>query len=67
MAGRPGMTGQRPMTMAQPLMQGPPSSQNFLTSAANIMMGVGLAGNRTQQEQRFDAYKNMSGGNVRRF
>ena len=52
--------------MNQPLIQTPPASQTFLTSAANIMMGVGLTGNRNQ-EPRYDAYKNMSSGNVRRY
>jgi len=62
---RPGMAPQRPAMMAKPLMQSTPASQTFLASAANIMMGVGLAANRPQ-EQRFDAYSNMP-ANVRRY
>ena len=52
----------------QPLLQTPPSSAAFLASAANIMMGVGLASNRAAtQDTRYDAYKNLQGGNVRRY
>lgn len=64
---RPSLQPQRPMQVInKPLMQSTPASQTFLASAANIMMGVGLAANRTQ-EPRFDAYSNMSGGNIRRY
>ena len=54
------------MNAHAPMMQAPPTNNTFLQSAANIMMGVGLGGSR-QPEMRYDAYKNMSGGNVRRY
>lgn len=41
---------------------------NFLASAANIMMGVGMMGNsRSSQEQRYDAYKSMGTSGDRRY
>ena len=61
---RPQTTG---LVMNTPLIQNPPASQTFLASAANIMMGVGLAGGNRPQENRYDAYKNLSGGNIRRY
>ena len=54
------------LVLNQPLIQNPPTSQAFLASAANIMMGVGLAGGRPQ-DARYDAYKNLSGGTIRRY
>ena len=50
-----------------PIIHVPPTSNNFLTSAANIMMGVGLAGNRGTADVRYDAYKQLSGSNIRRY
>ena len=69
----PGSTNQsnvRPQTaglvLNTPLIQTPPASQAFLASAANIMLGLG-ANNARPQDARFDAYKNLPGGNIRRY
>lgn len=43
------------------------SSNSFLSSAANILMGVGLAGSSRNQEPRYDGYKQLAGSNVRRY
>ena len=42
-----------------------PATNAFLASAANIMMGVGLA-QRGHTDNRFDAYKGLQ-GNIRRY
>ena len=56
------------IAVQQPLLQTPPTSAAFLASAANIMMGVGIGGSRsTTTDARYDAYKNLQGGNVRRY
>ncbi len=58
----------QPMVQQQPgLVQSAPANSAFLTAASNIMMGVGLAGGTKQQETRYDAYRGMQGGNVRRY
>jgi hypothetical protein len=36
-------------------------NSNFLSSAANLLMGVGLpGGSRGSQDQRYDGYKQIS-------
>ena len=51
-----------------PLLQAPPAANTFLASAANIMMGVGLASRDGQQDNRYDAYsRGMPGGQVRKY
>lgn len=43
------------------------SSNSFLSSAANILMGVGLAGSSRNQEPRYDGYKQLTSSAVRRY
>ncbi|ELU13573.1 hypothetical protein CAPTEDRAFT_218272 [Capitella teleta] len=56
-----------PTVVNTPILHVPPTSSNFLTSAANIMMGVGLNSNRPAPEVRYDAYKQLSGSSLRRY
>jgi hypothetical protein len=50
------------------------SGSSFLSSATNILMGMGVTGggggsssSRGAQDQRFDGYKTMSGSSTRRY
>lgn len=73
--GDRGVRGVQPgMPVNPPIMQGAPASNTaFMASAANILMGVGLAGQRGGgggggggTEARYDAYKGLT-GNIRRY
>lgn len=48
--------------VSAPLLQAPSSSNSFLASAANIMMGMGLANRGNQQDSRYDAYSRGGSG-----
>ena len=66
---RGGVRGVQPSIPVNSMIQGTPSANTaFMASAANILMGVGLAGQRSSgTEARYDAYKGLTGGNIRRY
>ncbi|XP_013399211.1 SAFB-like transcription modulator isoform X2 [Lingula anatina] len=54
-------------SMGQPALIQTPQASMFLGAAANLMMNAGAFAPTRSQDNRFDAYRNISGGNVRRY
>jgi hypothetical protein len=61
-----GSRSSQSLNVAAPLLQSPPAATAFLASAANIMMGVGLANrgstSNSAPDNRYDAYSRGVGG-----